>query len=65
MPSIDTKDSLHTLPRGLVKFAKDCTAGTIGGIAVVGVGHPFGEFRLILSDGLGGRLIIILLIIIV
>jgi hypothetical protein len=28
---------------GLVKFAKDCTAGTLGGIAVVGVGHPFGE----------------------
>ena len=28
---------------GLVKFAKDCTAGTVGGIAVTMVGHPFGE----------------------
>ena len=27
---------------GFVKFLKDCTAGTVGGIAVVGVGHPFG-----------------------
>lgn len=40
LPSMNT--ATQTLPAGLVKFAKDCTAGTLGGIAVVGVGHPFG-----------------------
>lgn len=29
---------------GMIKFLKDCTAGTVGGIAVVGVGHPFGAW---------------------
>lgn len=27
---------------GVVKFMKDCISGTVGGIAVVAVGHPFG-----------------------
>lgn len=30
---------------GFVKFLKDCTAGTVGGIAVVGVGHPFDTIK--------------------
>jgi len=34
------------VPASLVKFAKDCTAGTLGGIAVVGVGHPFGKHHM-------------------
>lgn len=29
------------VPSGLLKFVKDSTAGTVGGIAVVAVGHPF------------------------
>ena len=32
------------VPSALNKFVKDCTAGTIGGVAVVAVGHPFGEY---------------------
>ena len=43
MPAVDAKPGFSFSP-GVVKFAKDCTAGTIGGIAVVGVGHPFGTF---------------------
>lgn len=42
LPSMTTKPGLSALPPGLVKFAKDSVAGTVGGIAVVGVGHPFG-----------------------
>lgn len=44
MPAIEaTSPPGFTFSPGLVKFAKDCTAGTLGGIAVVGVGHPFGK----------------------
>lgn len=42
MPAVEAKSGIAFSP-GLVKFAKDCVAGTLGGIAVVGVGHPFGE----------------------
>lgn len=27
---------------GIIKFVKDCISGTVGGVAVVAVGHPFG-----------------------
>jgi hypothetical protein len=44
MPAVEAASPAgFTFSPGLVKFAKDCTAGTLGGIAVVGVGHPFGK----------------------
>lgn len=31
-----------SMSTGAVKFMKDCISGTVGGVAVVAVGHPFG-----------------------
>lgn len=41
-----TTASLAPQTGPVVKFLKDCTAGTVGGIAVVAVGHPFGTWCL-------------------
>lgn len=41
-PNLATSTAKLSPSNGVVKFLKDCTAGTVGGIAVVGVGHPFG-----------------------
>ena len=46
IPAVEANPGIGLSP-GLLKFAKDCVAGTIGGIAVVGVGHPFGKSMLI------------------
>ena len=45
MPAIEatSPQAGFSFSPGLVKFAKDCIAGTVGGVAVVGVGHPFGK----------------------
>jgi hypothetical protein len=39
----NVSSTLTTSP--LMKFLKDSTAGTIGGIAVTLVGHPFGKWK--------------------
>ena len=42
IPVAEAKSSFGFSPP-LKKFALDCVAGTVGGIAVVFVGHPFGK----------------------
>jgi solute carrier family 25 carnitine/acylcarnitine transporter 20/29 len=40
-----TAASLRPDTGGIVKFFKDCLSGTVGGIAVVAVGHPFDTIK--------------------
>ncbi|WPT10863.1 Mitochondrial substrate carrier family protein G [Picochlorum sp. SENEW3] len=44
-PNLATSTAKLSPSNGVVKFLKDCTAGTVGGIAVVGVGHPFDTIK--------------------